>query len=206
MSMLATTEQMRELDRRTIEERGIPSLELMENAAREAAQAVVDLAGPVKGPRRPDGVIGSAVSVTFVMMEDSREPTPEEQRECCRILHSMGSTWILLKGGHLYEDTESTDLLFDGTNFFSFSVKRIPTKNTHGTGCTLSAAIASNLALGYSVEDSVAKAKDYITVAIAHGLDLGKGHGPTHHFYNLYQHGLQTPAVSSDLFTHSHRI
>lgn len=81
MSMLATTEQMRELDRRTIEERGIPSLELMENAAREAAQAVVDLVGPVKGPRRPDGVIGSAVSVAFVMMEDSREPTPEEQRE-----------------------------------------------------------------------------------------------------------------------------
>lgn len=116
--------------------------------------------------------------------------TPEEQRECCHILHSMGPKWILLKGGHLYEDTESTDLLFDGTNFFSFSVKRIPTKNTHGTGCTLSAAIASNLALGYSVEDSVAKAKDYITVAIAHGLDLGKGHGPTHHFYNLYQHGL----------------
>ena len=81
MSMLATTEQMRELDRRTIEERGIPSLELMENAAREAAQAVVNLVGPVKEPRRPDGVIGSAVSVAFVMMEDSREPTPEEQRE-----------------------------------------------------------------------------------------------------------------------------
>lgn len=53
----------------------------MENAAREAAQAVVDLVGPVKEPRRPDGVIGSAVSVAFVMMEDSREPTPEEQRE-----------------------------------------------------------------------------------------------------------------------------
>ena len=79
MRMLATTEQMRELDRTAIEERGIPSLELMENAAREAAQAVVNLVGPVKEPRRPDGVIGSAVSVAFVMMEDSREPTPEEQ-------------------------------------------------------------------------------------------------------------------------------
>lgn len=121
--------------------------------------------------------------------------TPEEQKECCRILHGMGPKWILLKGGHLSEEETSTDLLFDGTNFFTFSVKRVSTKNTHGTGCTLSSAIAANLALGYSVEDSVAKAKDYITMAITHGLDLGKGHGPTHHFYDVYLHGLQTPSV-----------
>ena len=65
MRMLATTEQMRELDRTAIEERGIPSLELMENAAREVAQAVADLVGPVKGPR-PDGRIGGAVSVAVL--------------------------------------------------------------------------------------------------------------------------------------------
>lgn len=81
MSMLATTEQMRELDRIAIEERGIPSLELMENAAREVAQAASDLVGPVKEQSRPDGVIGSAVSVAFIMTGDSREPTAEEQRE-----------------------------------------------------------------------------------------------------------------------------
>ena len=82
MSMLATTEQMRELDRRTIEERGIPSLELMENAAREVAQAAADLVGPVKEQSRPDGVIGSAVSVAhYVMMGTAGSPRPEEQRE-----------------------------------------------------------------------------------------------------------------------------
>ena len=81
MRMLATTEQMRELDRTAIEERGIPSLELMENAARAVAQAAADLVGPVKEQSRPDGVIGSAVSVAFIMTGDSREPTAEEQRE-----------------------------------------------------------------------------------------------------------------------------
>ena len=79
MRMLATTEQMRELDRTAIEERGIPSLELMENAARAVAQAAADLVGPVKEQSRPDGVIGSAVSVAFIMTGDSREPTAEEQ-------------------------------------------------------------------------------------------------------------------------------
>ena len=78
MRMLATTEQMRELDRTAIEERGIPSLELMENAAREVAQAVADLVGPVKGPR-PDGRIGGAVSVA-VLTSRGEPLTPEEQR------------------------------------------------------------------------------------------------------------------------------
>ena len=79
MRMLATTEQMRELDRTAIEERGIPSLELMENAAREVAQAVADLVGPVKGPR-PDGRIGGAVSVA-VLTSRGEPLTPEEQIE-----------------------------------------------------------------------------------------------------------------------------
>ena len=83
MRMLATTEQMRELDRTAIEERGIPSLELMENAAREVAQAVADLVGPVKGPR-PDGRIGGAVSVA-VLTSRGEPLTPEEQREADEI-------------------------------------------------------------------------------------------------------------------------
>ena len=105
MNYAATTAEMKELDRMAIQERGIPSLELMEDAAREAAQAGVDLVGPVKEPRRPDGVIGSAVSVAFVMREDSREPTPEE-------LEQMDSTEGetdegMEKLGEVYYDAET---------------------------------------------------------------------------------------------------
>ena len=64
---------------------------------------------------------------------------------------------------------------------------RVPTKNTHGTGCTLSSAIAANLARGMSAPEAVKAAKRYITVAIEHALPIGKGVGPTHHFYELYQ-------------------
>ena len=100
-------------------------------------------------------------------------------------MHRMGAKNVLLKGGHLEGDAE--DLLFDGDVVTRFSAKRILTKNTHGTGCTLSSAIAANLANGCSVPDAVRRAKEYITTAIAHAIPLGKGVGPTNHFYRLYQ-------------------
>ena len=78
----------------------------------------------------------------------------------------------------------------DGNSFQTFATKRIPTKNTHGTGCTFSSAIASNLALGYAMPQAVANAKDYVTMAITHALEIGKGHGPTHHLYDIYQNRL----------------
>ena len=90
---------------------------------------------------------------------------------------------ILIKGGHL-EDT-AYDLLFVKGTYHWFSTERVSTKNTHGTGCTLSSAIACNLAIGYSMEESVKRAKDYITGALQAGLDLGKGNGPLHHGYRL---------------------
>jgi hydroxymethylpyrimidine/phosphomethylpyrimidine kinase len=71
-----------------------------------------------------------------------------------------------------------------------FNAKRIDTKNTHGTGCTFSSAIAANLALGKPIEKAVEEAKAYVTMAIEHALSLGKGCGPTHHFYDLYNNGL----------------
>ena len=80
MEILASTAQMKELDRIAIEERGIPSLELMENAAQAVAQAVMDLVGEVKRPERKQGVLGEATSVCF-MVKTGEEPTAEEQRE-----------------------------------------------------------------------------------------------------------------------------
>ena len=90
---------------------------------------------------------------------------------------------VLVKGGHSIND--ANDMLFDGDNTIWFSGERIDNSNTHGTGCTLSSAIASNLAKGYDVADSVSKAKQYISGALAAMLDLGTGSGPLNHGFDI---------------------
>ena len=90
---------------------------------------------------------------------------------------------ILIKGGHLTDCSD--DLLYWEGESFWYEQKRIPSKNTHGTGCTLSSAIACNLAKGFSVKESIANAKAYITGAISAGLELGRGHGPLNHCWNI---------------------
>lgn len=111
--------------------------------------------------------------------------TTNDMKKAAEIIFVKGAKNILIKGGHYIGDAE--DILFDGKEFYSFKAKRINTKNTHGTGCTLSSAIASNLALGKNIYDSIKLSKDYITTAIEHSLEIGKGHGPTNHFYELYK-------------------
>lgn len=90
---------------------------------------------------------------------------------------------VLLKGGHRIND--ANDLLYENGKATWFEGVRIDNPNTHGTGCTLSSAIASNLAKGFSLEDSVQRAKDYISGALAAMLDLGKGSGPMNHAFDL---------------------
>ena len=92
---------------------------------------------------------------------------------------------VLLKGGHSIND--ANDLLYADGEFHWFEGKRINNPNTHGTGCTLSSAIASNLAKGYTLAESVQRAKDYISGALAAMLDLGKGSGPMNHALILQQ-------------------
>jgi hydroxymethylpyrimidine/phosphomethylpyrimidine kinase len=104
-------------------------------------------------------------------------------------LARYGSKNILIKGGHL-EGTDSSDLLYlvSEDRFVQVKGKRIKTRNNHGTGCTLSSAIAAYLAKGNRVDDAVKKAKIYITEAIRKGADytLGYGHGPVHHFFKFW--------------------
>jgi hydroxymethylpyrimidine/phosphomethylpyrimidine kinase len=102
-------------------------------------------------------------------------------------IYEMGPRNVLLKGGHLGDKEAATDILFDGKEYHYFQTGRIPTLNTHGTGCTLAAAIAANLAKGLNVTEAVQRAKEYLTIAITHSLTIGKGVGPTHHFYDLYR-------------------
>lgn len=99
-------------------------------------------------------------------------------------LFAHGAGAVLIKGGHLPGD--ATDVLFDGIQFHNYTHQRINTSTTHGTGCTLSSAIAAFQAQGHPLPEAVELAKEYITGAIEHGLDIGKGHGPLGHFYRLF--------------------
>ena len=111
-----------------------------------------------------------------------------DSRDMERAAKYMGERYgcnVLLKGGHRVNDAD--DLLYENGNCIWFYGTRIKTKNTHGTGCTLSSAIASNLAKGFSLQQSVQYAKEYLLGALSSGLDLGRGSGPIHHSFLLNQ-------------------
>jgi hydroxymethylpyrimidine/phosphomethylpyrimidine kinase len=96
---------------------------------------------------------------------------------------ALGPAYVLMKGGHLPGE-EAVDWLFGPDGSQRYAAPRKDTKNTHGTGCTFSAAIACYLARGATVHDAVAQAKTYLNGAIANALPLGQGHGPLHHLWN----------------------
>jgi hydroxymethylpyrimidine/phosphomethylpyrimidine kinase len=116
--------------------------------------------------------------------------TPEDMHQAARDLADLGPANVLVKGGHLAED-QSVDLLFTPATgrMVELPATRINTPNSHGTGCTLSSAIAAGLAKGQDIESAVSSAKAYITDALTAGADFatGSGHGPVHHFYNLWK-------------------
>ena len=105
----------------------------------------------------------------------------QDMEEAAEFLHETYRCAVLLKGGHAVN--ASNDLLYQDRKAVWLEGRRIDNPNTHGTGCTLSSAIASYLALEYSLEEAVRKAKEYLSGALAAGLDLGKGSGPLNHMY-----------------------
>lgn len=106
---------------------------------------------------------------------------PADMRRAAMQIKDLGPQWVVVKGGHM--EGEAIDLAYNGEEFIEISSRRYQTKNTHGTGCTFSAAITAYLALGATVVDALLKAKEFITWAIANSLSLGHGHGPVNHFY-----------------------
>ena len=117
---------------------------------------------------------------------DYQQPIDEQaMQSMVSGLRQLGAKAVLLKGGYLQENQNSNDLLILANSAQQLLAERIPTNNTHGTGCTLSSAIASYLAQGYELTQSVQLGKDYITQALtyANQLSIGQGHGPVHHFY-----------------------
>ncbi len=109
-----------------------------------------------------------------------RVAEPEDMEEAARRIHLMGPRYVLVKGGHLKGD--ATDLLWNGREFTRFSTPRIDSQNTHGTGCTFSAAIAAGLARGQALGDAIRSAKAYVTRAIREGFQAGRGVGQLRHF------------------------
>ncbi|WP_157560553.1 bifunctional hydroxymethylpyrimidine kinase/phosphomethylpyrimidine kinase [Hydrogenivirga sp. 128-5-R1-1] len=104
---------------------------------------------------------------------------------CAKKLLDMGPRAVLIKGGHM-RGSKAIDVLYTGGDEFHYFVgDRVKTKNTHGTGCTFSAAITAFIARGYEFYEAIKKAKDYIQGAIEKSLDLGKGNGPLNHMWNL---------------------
>jgi hydroxymethylpyrimidine/phosphomethylpyrimidine kinase len=113
----------------------------------------------------------------------------ENAREAARRLSDLGARIVVIKGGHRIGDP--IDLVFDGAAFTELAAERIETENTHGTGCTFSAAIAANLALGFDPLESIARAKHYLTEALKSSYRVGGGHSPVNHFHTLEPVGSQ---------------
>jgi hydroxymethylpyrimidine/phosphomethylpyrimidine kinase len=127
-----------------------------------------------------------------VLLEQRAPDNLREMRQAAERLRNLmkhtGERWVLLKGGHLPAG-DAIDLLSDGDRMIELTAPRVQTKNTHGTGCTLSAALAALLPQVADVPAAARRAKAYLTQALAHAdqLGVGKGHGPVHHFHAMWK-------------------
>jgi hydroxymethylpyrimidine/phosphomethylpyrimidine kinase len=107
-----------------------------------------------------------------------------DRREAAKRIAALGAKNVVIKGGHLPSD-DIVDLWYGHGQFVEFRHDRVPGRHTHGTGCTFASAIAARLALGGSLQEAIPRAQDYVAGAIRAGLDLGKGHGPMDHFFEV---------------------
>ncbi|WP_411679918.1 bifunctional hydroxymethylpyrimidine kinase/phosphomethylpyrimidine kinase [Clostridium thailandense] len=147
---------------------------LLKPEAQEAIKGLISIADVVT-PNIPEAEV-----LTGMKIEDA-----DAMKEAALIIKRTGAKNVLIKGGHRCND--ANDILLCEDKFITLEGFRIETKNTHGTGCTLSSAIASHLAKEYSVKDSLSLSKEYITKAIQNSFSIGEGVGPVGHFIELYK-------------------
>ena len=143
---------------------------ICEDAMNTLVQKLLPLADIIT-PNIPEAEILSGISIK----------NENDMIKAAKIISNNYNGAVLVKGGHLVND--ATDLLYKDGKSMWFSSERIDNPNTHGTGCTLSSAIACNLAAGYSIEESIKNAKEYLTGALRAMLNIGKGSGPLEHTY-----------------------
>lgn len=146
---------------------------LLQNSAEEALIRLLLPLAQIITPNIPEAEVLSGLNID----------SPKDMLAAAEKIGEKIKGAVLIKGGHFSEN--ANDLLFYRGEAVWFNNEHIENPNTHGTGCTLSSAIACGLAAGYSIEESVRRAKEYITGAIAYGLDLGRGNGPLNHMYRL---------------------
>ncbi len=127
-------------------------------------------------PNLPEARILSGIEIT----------NQQELREAAIAITALGPRAVVIKGGHLENENEAIDLFYDGRDFLEFRASRIPTRNTHGSGCTYASAITAFLARGLELELAVGRAKEYVSGAIKHSYPLGRGNGPLGHFYRFW--------------------
>ena len=160
---------------------------------------------PLMNPEAIDTLVDTIIPLADVLTPNIPEAekiahmqisTVDDMETSAMKIYRMGCKAVVIKGGHF--GGSALDVLYDGNKIFRFDTARINTKNTHGTGCTFSSAVASQLAKGVCVSEAVRQAKAYVTMAIKHSLDIGKGYGPTHHFYNLYKSGLPEESTGGE--------
>jgi hydroxymethylpyrimidine/phosphomethylpyrimidine kinase len=113
--------------------------------------------------------------------------TLDDMRAAAQQIHRLGAKAVLVKGGSMEGSVRGVDVWFDGHKLVSLKTTAVDTSNTHGSGCTLSAAAAANLALGKDPLSAIKQAKEYVTAALAHSLSIGSGSGPLGHFFPLLQ-------------------
>ena len=149
--------------------------QLIDDAAIATLQAQLIPLAVVLTPNRHEAQILSGLEID----------TLEAMQEAAQRIYQLGAKAVLVKGGGMKGGLRGVDVWFDGKQLKTLTTEQVDTKNTHGTGCTLSAAIAANLALGHDIFSATCLAKDYVTSALHHALNIGRGQGPVGHFFPL---------------------
>ncbi|BAB75239.1 bifunctional hydroxymethylpyrimidine kinase/phosphomethylpyrimidine kinase [Anabaena sp. FACHB-709] len=148
-----------------------------DDAIKTLRQQLIPLAAIIT-PNRYEAQILSGLSIN----------TLDDMRAATQVIHrNLKAKAVLVKGGGMQGNARGVDIWFDGQHLETLTTKQVDTKNTHGTGCTLSAAIASNLAKGQNLHQAVTQAKEYVTTALTYSLNIGQGQGPVGHFFPLLQ-------------------
>jgi len=144
---------------------------LLQKEAAESLKKVLLPLALVVTPNIPEAEVLTGITIA----------SEADKKEAAKRLASYGVKNVLIKGGH-EEGEQTKDVLYDGRDYYTFTGRRINTKDTHGTGCTFSAAMTAEIAKGVPVHTAAQTAKQFIQAAIEDGLRIGEGHGPTNHW------------------------
>lgn len=150
-------------------------VQLIDNTAIETLREVLIPLATVLTPNRYEAQILSSMAIE----------TLDDMQRAAQKIYALGPQAVLVKGGSMAKGLRGMDVWFDGTNLMTLQTTTVETADTHGTGCTLSAAIAANLAMGATPLAATQRAKHYVTRALQSAIRIGQGQGPIGHFYPL---------------------